>query len=102
MATQLKMIMYICNVLPPNKLKRMKTELGPRLGVNVKLVQLISYTDWNETKDKKRGQWINYNNDLMMKPDSIKEISQYADAISPDYHMLLNNKDGKPQCRLQV
>nr|WP_279077526.1 glycerophosphodiester phosphodiesterase [Hafnia alvei] len=79
----------------PNELKRIKTELGPRLGVNVKLVQLIAYTDWNETKEKKHGQWINYNYDLMMKPDSMKEISQYADAISPDYHMLLNNKDGE-------
>lgn len=78
--------------LDANELKRIKTELGPRLGINIKLVQLIAYTDLNETKEKVNGQWINYSDDWMMKPDGMKIIAQYADAISPDYHMLFNHK----------
>lgn len=78
-----------------NELKRIKTELGPYLGVNVKLVQLIAYTDWKETEEKKNGKWVNYSYDWMMKPGGMKVIAQYADAISPDYHMLLSHKQGE-------
>lgn len=73
-----------------NEIKRIKTTLGPKLGVDVKLVQLIAYTDWKETQEKVNGKWINYNYDWMLKPAGLKTISKYADAISPDYHMLLN------------
>ena len=79
-----------------NEIKRIRTKLGPTLGVDVKLVQLIAYTDWNETQEKVNGEWVNYNYDWMFEPAGIKTISQYADAISPDYHMLLNNSKNKP------
>ena len=71
-----------------DELKRIKNVLGPKLGVNVKLDQLIAYTNWNETQYLKDGKWINYNYDWMLNPQSMKEISSYADAISPDYHMI--------------
>lgn len=35
-----------------NELKRIKTELLPKLGMDVKLVQLVAYTDWHETEEK--------------------------------------------------
>lgn len=79
-----------------DELKRIKFVLGPKSGVNVKLVQLIAYTDWNETKYLKDGKWINYSYDWMLNPSSMKDISSYADAISPDYHMLFEkNVKGK-------
>ncbi|MFU0448421.1 glycerophosphodiester phosphodiesterase [Pseudocitrobacter faecalis] len=78
-----------------NELKRIKTVLGPSLGMNVKLVQLIAYTNWGETQEKTNGKWVNYNYDWMLKPEGIKLIAQYADAISPYYGMLLHNKPGE-------
>ncbi|MBI0277683.1 glycerophosphodiester phosphodiesterase [Hafnia alvei] len=74
----------------PNELKRIKTELEPKMGMDLKLVQLIAYTDWNETYEKKPdGTWVNYGYDWMFKPGAMKQIAQYADGIGPDYHMLV-------------
>lgn len=35
-----------------NELKRIKNELLPKLGMDLKLVQLIAYTDWHETYEE--------------------------------------------------
>ncbi|KMV33064.1 MULTISPECIES: glycerophosphodiester phosphodiesterase [Franconibacter] len=73
-----------------NELKRIKTELEPKMGMDLKLVQLIAYTDWNETQQKQPdGTWVNYSYDWMFKPGAMKEIAKYADGIGPDYHMLV-------------
>jgi len=57
---------------------------------DLNLVQLIAYTDWNETQEKKPdGKWVNYSYDWMFKPGAMKQIAQYADGIGPDYHMLV-------------
>ena len=78
------------------ELKRIKYDLGPKLGVNIKLDQLIAYTNWNETQSLIDGKWVNYSYDWMLKPESMKDISSYADAISPDYHMVFEkNGDNK-------
>ena len=72
------------------ELKRIKTELAPKRGMDLNLVQLIAYTDWNETQEKQPdGTWVNYNYDWMFKPGAMKQIAQYADGIGPDYHMLV-------------
>ena len=72
------------------ELKRIKTELEPKMGMDLNLVQLIAYTDWNETQEKQPdGKWVNYNYDWMFKPGAMKQIAQYADGIGPDYHMLV-------------
>ncbi|MBC9896181.1 glycerophosphodiester phosphodiesterase, partial [Salmonella enterica subsp. enterica serovar Panama] len=34
------------------ELKRIKNELEPKMGMDLNLVQLIAYTDWNETQQK--------------------------------------------------
>ncbi|MBD2811083.1 glycerophosphodiester phosphodiesterase [Xenorhabdus sp. Vera] len=73
-----------------NELKRIKNELEPKLGMDLKLVQLIAYTDWNETYEQKAdGTWQNYSYDWMFKPGAMKEVAKYADGIGPDYHMLI-------------
>ena len=37
-----------------NELKRIKNELLPKMGMDLKLVQLVAYTDWHETEEKMR------------------------------------------------
>ncbi|MGP9421362.1 glycerophosphodiester phosphodiesterase [Ewingella sp. AOP8-B2-18] len=73
----------------PNELKRIKNELEPKMGMDLKLVQLIAYTKWDETQEQKDGKWVNYNYDWMFKPGAMKKIAEYADGIGPDYHMLV-------------
>lgn len=76
-----------------NELKRVKTELLPAMGMDVKLVQLIAYTDWHETEEKdKSGKWVNYNYDWMFKKGAMKEIAKYADGVGPGWYMLVDDK----------
>lgn len=73
-----------------DELKRIKNELEPKMGMELNLVQLIAYTDWNETQQKQPdGSWVNYNYDWMFKPGAMKQVAEYADGIGPDYHMLI-------------
>lgn len=79
-----------------NELKRIKLELLPQLGMDLKLVQLLAYTDWKETQEKNReNEWINYNYDWMFTEDGIKEISKYADGIGPAWYMVIDEKKSK-------
>ena len=75
-----------------NELKRIKTELLPKMCMNVKLVQLVAYTDWGETQEKKGGKWANYNYDWMHKPGAMKQIARYDDGVGPAWYMLLDEK----------
>ncbi|MGY5956180.1 glycerophosphodiester phosphodiesterase [Kosakonia sp. BK9b] len=73
-----------------NELKRIKHTLEPEMGMDLNLVQLIAYTDWNETQEQQPdGKWVNYSYDWMFKPGAMKQIAQYADGIGPDYPMLV-------------
>ncbi len=66
------------------ELKRIKNELEPKMGMDLNLVQLIAYTDWNETQQKQPdGRWVNYNYDWMFKPGAMKQVAEYADGIGP-------------------
>ncbi|WP_395490545.1 glycerophosphodiester phosphodiesterase [Cedecea davisae] len=83
------------------ELKRIKNQLEPKMGMDLKLVQLIAYTDWNETQEKQAdGKWANYSYDWMFKPGAMKQIAQYADGIGPDYHMLVEKDSKKGHVRL--
>ncbi|MEL3906108.1 MAG: glycerophosphodiester phosphodiesterase [Treponema sp.] len=76
-----------------NELKRIKTELLPKFGMDVKLVQLIGYTDWHETEEKDAsGKWVNYSYDWMHKTGAVKEILRYADGVGPGWYMLIDEK----------
>lgn len=81
-----------------DELKRIKNTLLPERGMDLKLVQLIAYTNWQETQQKQPdGKWVNYSYDWMFKPGAMKQIAGYADGIGPDYHMLVaeNSTPGK-------
>lgn len=74
-----------------HELKRIKTELFPHFNMDLKLIQLIAYTDWRETYElTSNGSWKNYDYSWMFTPDGIEELSRYADGIGPDYHMVID------------
>ena len=80
-----------------NELKRIKTELMPQMGMDVKLVQLIGYNDWHETEEKdKNGKWVNYDYNWMFKPGAMKEIAKYADGVGPGWYMLVDEEKSTP------
>lgn len=78
-----------------NELKRIRRELMPQMGMDVKLVQLVAYTDWKETEENRNGKWVNYSYDWMFKPGAMKEIARYADGVGPAWYMLLDEKRSK-------
>lgn len=74
-----------------HELKRIKTELFPQFNMELNLIQLIAYTDWQETYElTSSGSWKNYDYSWMFSPDGISELSRYADGIGPDYHMIVD------------
>ena len=73
-------------------LKTIKNEIFPKTGVNVKLVQLIAETDWNETMVYKNGKSTPYKYDWMFKKGAMEKISQYADGIGPWKPMIIKSK----------
>lgn len=75
----------------PNETRRISKELLPKLGMNVKVVQLIAETDWNETMEPKNGKLVPYNYDWMFKKGAMKKIAEYADGIGPWKPMLVKN-----------
>lgn len=73
-----------------NELQRIKQQLMPSLQLDLPLVQLVAYTDWQETKELKQGVWQNYNYDWMFSSQGVKRIKSYADGIGPWYPMLVD------------
>lgn len=79
-----------------NELKRIKKDLLPRFNMDIKLVQLVAYNDWEETMEKdENGKWINYDYDWMFTSKGVKTIAKYADGIGPAWYMLIDDKTSK-------
>lgn len=82
-----------------NELKRIKTELEPQRGMDLKLVQLITETDSKETQEQQNGKWVNYSYDWMLKPGAMKTLARYVDGIGPAYPMLVASGSTKGDVR---
>ena len=82
-----------------DELKRINSELMPAMGMDLKLVQLMAETDWNETMvyDAK-GKATPYDYDWMFKPGAMKTIASYAEGIGPWKPMIVTEPGilGKP------
>lgn len=84
-----------------NELKRIKSELLPKMGMDLPLVQLIARTDWEETFEKDvTGKLVNYSYDWMFEKEAMKKIAEYADAIGPQYPMLLEPEQSLKEHRI--
>ncbi|MHA6609595.1 glycerophosphodiester phosphodiesterase [Photobacterium damselae] len=84
-----------------NELKRINDELMPELDMDLNLVQLMAYTDWNETMVyDKDGKAQPYSYDWMFKPDGMKKLSKYADGIGPWKPMVVSDKSTKDNIQL--
>ncbi|MBV1908366.1 MAG: glycerophosphodiester phosphodiesterase [Kangiellaceae bacterium] len=79
----------------PEELKRVKQDLLTELSMDIKLVQLIAETSWNETMIESDGQLVPYNYDWMFEAGGMKEVSKYADGIGPWMPMLVS-RDSAP------
>lgn len=79
----------------PNELIRVKNELMPELDMNVKLVQLIAETSWNETMIYENGVAKPYDYEWMFEEDGMKKVSEYADGVGPGKPMVVSDKSTK-------
>lgn len=84
-----------------NELKRIHDELMPAMGMDVKLVQLLAYTDWNETMvyDTK-GQAQPYSYDWMFAKGGMEKVAKYADGVGPWKPMVVSDKSTKGNIKL--
>ncbi|MGR5061751.1 glycerophosphodiester phosphodiesterase [Photobacterium sp. DNB22_13_2] len=84
-----------------NELKRIHDELMPALGMDVKLVQLMAYTDWNETMVYgKDGSATPYSYDWMFQPEGMAAVAKYADGIGPWKPMVVSDDSEKGNIKL--
>lgn len=75
----------------PNETRRISKELMPKMGMDLKVVQLVAETSWNETFEKKNGKWVPYNYDWMFEKGGMTRIAEYADGIGPWKPFLVKN-----------
>lgn len=79
----------------PIELKRINDELLPAMKMDLKLVQLMAYTDWNETMIYDGDQAQPYSYDWMFEANGMKQVATYADGIGPWKPMLVDDASTK-------
>ena len=78
-----------------NELQRINSELMPAMDMDLKLVQLMAYTDWNETMEYKGDKATPYSYDWMFEANGMKKVAEYAEGIGPWKPMLVDDKSTK-------
>lgn len=76
-------------------LKYVKTELMPKMGMDLKTAMLLGYNDWKETYELKDGKWVEFDFNYLLDPKNFKEVSKYATGLGPTYEMLFDLKKTK-------
>lgn len=71
-------------------LKYVVDTLMPKMGMSLKTVMLLGYTDWNETYELKDGKWTPYDFDYLLDPKNFPEVAKYATGLGPTYEMLFD------------
>jgi glycerophosphoryl diester phosphodiesterase len=74
----------------PRELRRLRTELLPAMGMDLKLVQLIGETRWQLTMVLEDGKTAPYDSDWMKRPEAMAKIARYADGVGPWINMLVH------------
>ncbi|EPO7270040.1 glycerophosphodiester phosphodiesterase [Campylobacter upsaliensis] len=76
-------------------LVRVKKELLPQMGMNIKLVGLIGLNEWEETFEFKNGKWQNYDFSYLLNIKNYAEISKIVDGLGPTYVLLFDERELK-------
>ncbi len=75
----------------PRELRRLRAEVMPPLGVDLKLVQLLAPTAWAETKVVgPDGRATPYDTGWMFAPDGMARIAEYAQGVGPWHPMVID------------
>lgn len=75
----------------PDELKRIRHDLLPAFGMDVRLIQLVAETAWNETMVYGEGAAVPYDYGWMFGPGAMHTVSDYADGIGPWMPMVVSN-----------
>ncbi len=83
------------------ELQRIRKELLPELGMDLKLIQLISERKWKTKKVYgKNGSYNRYDNKWMFTREGLEKMATYADGISPSLATLIDPKSKKGQLKI--
>jgi glycerophosphoryl diester phosphodiesterase len=74
------------------ELRRMRKQLLPEMGMNIKLVQLIESNEGQETMSEEWGEWTSYNYDWMFSKSGLRALSGSVAAIGLPKHMLADSR----------
>lgn len=81
-------------------MQRIKHELMPKMDMDLRLGQLIGYSQWHTTCERDAsGQWIAVDSDWMLTSDGLKKIAEYADGVGVAISLLYDNPN--PDDKLQ-
>ena len=73
-----------------NELVRVKNELLPAVGMDLKLVQLIADNSWGETRERNdNGIWTDYDYNWMHSQVGLGQLSNTVQGVGPSWDMLL-------------
>ena len=76
-------------------LVRVKKELLPMLGMDIKLLAGIVPNDRKETYELKDGKWVLYDFNYLLDPKNFNDIAKIVDGLGPSIDMLLTIKGKK-------
>ncbi len=80
----------------PVEIKRIRKKLMPEMAMDLKLIQLIAETSWNETMTYgEDGKEYPYDYDWMFKRNAMKKIAEYADGVGPWKSMIIKDESKK-------
>lgn len=74
----------------PMEVIRVRTELMPALGIDLRVVQLIGEPEWEETwTETPDGGWRPYDDGWLQEPGALARVAEVADGIGPQVPMVV-------------
>ena len=83
-----------------NELKRVREELMPSLGMEIRLAQLIADTDSRETFELQNDEWVPYDYSWMHEVDGMAQLARWADGVGPAMHMVVDNTSTRANLKI--
>lgn len=71
---------------------RVKKELLPQMGMDLKLVALVGFNHWLETYEYKNGNWQPYDFSYLIDEKNYPEIAKIVDGVGPAYALIFDIK----------